>query len=269
MCLSPTGDSKEESKLLVARPVVCVFSEPTFRSEIVTQEIIGKPIKVHESKNGWLRCTLCDGYSGWIPSSAVCDDKVFRATHFVSKRFARANLEGRNVMIMPFGSYVDVESIEGRRCLVRLPGMASCDMNLGDLKPISFLPYRLSMFKSILKEVIGTTYLWGGKSTFGFDCSGLVQFIYELLGIKLPRDSSQQAVVGEEVCTLASLEPFDLIFFASSGKIDHVAIHLGDLEIFHASGFVKIESLNPASLRFRKDLADKVSCLRRLRVDRL
>lgn len=265
MYLSPIGDSNGNKRVVVSCPVVSVFSQPTFRSETVTQEIVGRTVLVDDIKDGWLKCTLSDGYSGWIASSAVCEDQAFKPTHFVFRRFSKVSFEGANAMILPFGGFLEVNSIQRSRCLVKLPGQGIGCVSARDLKPISSLPYPFSMFGRILKEVIGATYLWGGKSTFGFDCSGLVQFIYYLLGIRLPRDSFQQAEVGEEISSMDSLKPLDLIFFASSGRVDHVAIHLGNLAILHASGFVKVESLRPGEVGFRKDLREKVACFRRLR----
>jgi cell wall-associated NlpC family hydrolase len=81
-----------------------------------------------------------------------------------------------------------------------------------------------------------------------------VQLVFELLGIDLPRNSSEQARCGVPVRRLEDLEPFDLLFFGETAKISHVAIHLGGLDMLHASGCVAIESLDPASARFREDL---------------
>lgn len=267
MFSSQISDADQAQVLIVSRPVICVYSAATFRSEMVTQEIIGRKVFAEESMDGWLRCRLSDGYPGWVPSSGLFNDPGFKPTHFVCRRFAKVTIKDGNTMILPFGGYVEVVSIEGSKCQIKLPGQAMVTANCRDFQPLSSLPYQLGMFKRIVKEVIGTSYLWGGKSTFGFDCSGLVQFIYELLGKKLPRDSCDQAKVGDEVYSIAMAEPLDLFFFGSYGKVDHVAIHLGNLDILHASGFVRVESLKPSDERFRKDLADKILSVRRLRVD--
>lgn len=267
MCSSLKGEPKATKTMIVGRPVACVYSDATFRSEMVTQELIGRQVDIEASRDGWVKCRLSDGYSGWIPGSALFEDSNFKPTHLVAKRFARVTLQDRNTMLLPLGGYLEVVSAEQSKFWIRLPGQAMGSGSSEDFKPISSLPYRSSGLRRIVKEVVGTTYLWGGKSTFGFDCSGLVQLVYELLGTKLPRDSYKQAEVGQAVSSIAMVEPFDLFFFGTSEKIEHVAIHLGDLEILHASGFVRIESLKPDDPRFRKDLAEKIVCIRRLRFD--
>ena len=111
---------------------------------------------------------------------------------------------------------------------------------------------------------VGTPYKRGGADRRGVDCSGLVQVVYEFLGFDLPRDSKDQAGMGTRVDSLEQLRPFDLVFFGDQGGIDHVAIHLGDLSIFHASGHVKVESLSEASGLFRRDLLMRFRFARRV-----
>ena len=85
-------------------------------------------------------------------------------------------------------------------------------------------------------------YLWGGKSTFGIDCSGLTQQVYKLGGYELPRDAYQQAELGEVLSFVEEAEPGDLAFFDNAdGKIIHVGIILGDYKIIHAHGKVRID----------------------------
>ncbi len=88
-------------------------------------------------------------------------------------------------------------------------------------------------------------YLWGGKSLFGMDCSGYTQMVYKMLGIKLKRDAWQQAEQGKVVNFLQESKAGDLAFFDNDeGRIIHVGIMLGDNEIIHASGRVKIDSID-------------------------
>lgn len=98
---------------------------------------------------------------------------------------------------------------------------------------------------------LGTPYLWGGRSKGGIDCSGLSQVCFKAMDIWLPRDASQQATCGNEVCP-CDIQRDDLAFFSSfstlhsslSTKITHVGICMGDGRIIHASGEVRIDTLD-------------------------
>ncbi|RYG37708.1 MAG: NlpC/P60 family protein, partial [Chitinophagaceae bacterium] len=92
---------------------------------------------------------------------------------------------------------------------------------------------------------LNSPYLWGGKTPFGIDCSGLTQMVYKLNGYALPRDASQQALVGEPLSFIEESESGDLAFFDNDeGRIIHVGLIMEDNYIIHASGRVRIDRLD-------------------------
>ena len=88
-------------------------------------------------------------------------------------------------------------------------------------------------------------YLWGGKTAFGIDCSGLTQMVYKQLHINIPRDAYQQAEIGTTVAFVGETRVGDLAFFDNAeGRITHVGIMLNNQQIIHASGKVRIDTLD-------------------------
>jgi cell wall-associated NlpC family hydrolase len=92
---------------------------------------------------------------------------------------------------------------------------------------------------------LNAPYLWGGRSSFGIDCSGFTQMVYMLAGFQLPRDAKDQAKLGETLSFIEEAEPGDLAFFDNEeGNIVHVGIIMADNYIIHASGKVRIDRLD-------------------------
>ena len=136
------------------------------------------------------------------------------------------------------------------------------------------LPAGLSPAVDVAQQFLGVPYAWGGESPSGFDCSGLVQYVYGQLGVSLPRVAADQARVGQPVASLADARPGDLLAFHD--PVDHIGIYAGNglMVVAPKTGdVVKVQAIpdEPTAIRrvlapanapsFRSDLAVQRSIL--------
>jgi len=198
-------------------------SEPFDRSEQVSQLIFGETFEVLEENEKWYFIeTSFDQYRGWI------DKKQFSPQVF-EVDFERV-----------YGLLSALEKFENKHILMPLGAFLPADMPFKLLK----LDEALNLFMSYL----GVPYVWGGKTNFGFDCSGFTQSFFKTIGVSLKRDAYQQAFQGVDVTLLSEAKTGDLAFFDNAeGKITHVGIILennGAFNILHASGELRIDLLD-------------------------
>jgi cell wall-associated NlpC family hydrolase len=102
---------------------------------------------------------------------------------------------------------------------------------------------------------IGVPYVYGGKSPKGFDCSGLIWYVYRQHGIELPVSSSKQASAGYKI-SKKEMRPGDLVFFQSRGRVNHVGLYIGDGMMIHAPGSgKKVRKANLSDDYYQKTFA--------------
>ena len=231
--------------------VVPVRQEPAHTSELVTQLLFGDHYEVSErSTNGkWLKIrNHFDLYAGWIDSKQhhginreyfqYFSDAEFKITTDISSTL----LYNKAPLTVLMGSVIPISSTE----LFKMEEQFAFNgeaKNLGQKREYEFL-------KATALKYLNAPYLWGGRTPFGIDCSGFTQMVFRICGYQLMRDAFQQSSQGKPVNSLAESKPGDLAFFSNdNNKISHTGIVIGADKIIHASGRVRIDSLDDKGIR--------------------
>ena len=229
------------AEVICVVPVAPIRAEGSHRAEMVSQILFGETATIiHETKDFYQIQMHQDGYEGWcqklqlqiLPEGATIITKGY-TTNWVNN----AVFNGHPIQL-PLGTPI-VSDAQANFVLTYTEASLDPTNNV-------FTPEALEI---VVKQFLGTAYLWGGRSVFGIDCSGFVQMVFKLFNYKLPRDAYQQAEMGEAIGFLAEAKPGDLAFFDNEqGKITHVGILLSPNQIIHASAVVRIDPIDQAGI---------------------
>lgn len=235
----------------VIRPAIALRREPQFTASIETEALFGEAVIVYDIAAGWAWGQLeRDRYVGYLPADALRRGAA-ATTHRVSAIgtfiYSAADIKAPPLMHLSLNAQLAV--VERQERFSRLAG-GGFAVN----RHISERDRYARDFVDVAERLIGTPYLWGGRTRLGLDCSGLVQIAMEAAGLRCPRDTDmQQAELGSEVLVPASLEGLqrgDLVFWRG-----HVGIMVDGLMIVHANAHhmaVAVEPLAVAVERIRK-----------------
>lgn len=250
-------------KMLNTLPIINIRKEPSERSELVTQVLFGELYEVLDRRSDWLliRCTF-DQYEGWLSlyqhADLAADEQQTISQMLVACPVLEVSENGIN-KILPFGSSIAPLNND----------IKAEKLDLWQQSGRIVMPESLGA-ESIMKYAVmlmGSPYLWGGRSPMGYDCSGFVQVVFKVAGIPLPRDARDQAIVGEMIDFVDHAQAGDLAFFENeTGQIVHVGILDGAGSIIHCSGYVRKDSLDVHGIfnRQRNKHTHKLRFIKRL-----
>ncbi|SHM12708.1 C40 family peptidase [Mucilaginibacter sp. OK098] len=221
--------------------VIPLRAEANDRSEQVSQVLFGETFEITEWKDNWVKIiTSFDNYSGWIGQL-----QFNMLGHLAYKRIKQMpppithravtqawKITNNSILYLPMGS--SLSFLEGTTCRI---GDEKFEI-IGEIGETENMAVTATSF-------LNAPYLWGGRTHFGIDCSGFTQAVFRSQGVNLLRDACMQVEQGYDINTLHDAQLGDLAFFENAEKkIVHVGIMLNNERIIHASGKVKIDSID-------------------------
>lgn len=232
---------EEETHLIgiTLQSFIAVRKEASERSEMVSQLLFGECYDILDKESTWYKIRMhFDGYEGWIDQKLVVElsknetEQLKAIKPFILKTQTTPELKEKGRINLFPGSELLISSndheMHVKNTHIKFAGHLDKETSIEKIKDI----------------FLNVPYLWGGRTPYGIDCSGLSQIACKMRGITLPRDASQQVLKGETINFLEEAEAGDLAFFGDEENIHHVGILLDSNHILHASGWVKISKID-------------------------
>lgn len=236
---------------VVVVPVANMYSGPSEKLDVVSQALYGSNVTLLVARAEWSKIQTPDHYKGWVRSNHLRilltgnGYAVSGPTVKIDSLFANLYAEPdvtrhQPVITLPFEVRLEVippkngKAAKDRWLQVELPDQRKAWIQTGD---VTRDPKPLSIAESIelAKRFLGFPYLWGGRSSYGYDCSGFTQMLIRARGINMPRDADLQAAWSDVTkIDRSDLQPGDLLFFGSSlNNITHTGMYIGDGQFIH------------------------------------
>ncbi|MGA3026354.1 MAG: SH3 domain-containing C40 family peptidase [Bryobacteraceae bacterium] len=245
------AEAAPSANVVITAPVANMYSHANANADVVSQAIYGANAQIVGRRGGWLRIRTTDAYTGWVTATSVLRRPAYaRTAGFVEVESLFANLyreadvtKHRPLLTVPFEARLEVSPAgepagkdDPRWLRVRLPGGRKAWIQRGDVTSDP-QPRTVAEVLEFSRRFLGLPYLWGGTSTYGYDCSGFAQMLCRRRGVVIPRDASQQATwTGMVPVARDRLQPGDLLYFgASADKIVHTGMYLGNGEFIDAT----------------------------------
>lgn len=232
------------SKLTVKTAYANIYSNPQFSSQLVTQALFFETLEVISHHGNWFKVSQWDNYIGYIHKFYLFDDIADKEKKYIIKDrflFLYDSVDFKNIaMVAPFGCEIPAILVDNNYYTIQ-----SDNKYFFKEDSYIFKNDKRSEIIECSKKLIGSPYLWGGKTPFGYDCSGFVQQVFKSINISLKRDTSEQIKDKRmNSIDITSVNIGDIVFFDMEGNgVDHVGIWYGENQIIHCGGEVKIQSI--------------------------
>lgn len=230
-------------------PVANMYSKPSDQSDVVSQAIYGSNVVLVTARGEWSRIQTADHYKGWVPSRQLrivqtgsgyaTSGQTVQVESLFANLYREADITRHKPMItIPFESRLEViEEGKGKDegwLKINLADKTAAWIQSSDVVSDP-KPQTIPESIELAKRFLGLPYLWGGRSSFGYDCSGFTQMLMRARGVNMPRDADQQAAwTGLIAVERKDLQAGDLLFFGSApDKITHTGVYIGDGQFIH------------------------------------
>jgi len=285
--LLPTQEKERVVNAVITNSVATIRGEGRHSAEIVTQLLMGTPVKILKDEGNWILIQSPNRYIGWAYTFELVklsepEMQVYKESKkLIYNRqggfsYSKPDETSRPIsdlalgcifsVIDSTGEFYKVEYADKRQAFVRKTETLKAE-NWLKREPLG------ENLVQTAEKFMGLPYLWGGTSAKAIDCSGFSSNIYFMHGILLQRDASQQTLYGKLVDTekdFSQLEVGDLVFFGRKAsndlpeKVTHVGMYIGNTEFIHASGKVRINSFDASRANYDKDYVESFVRARRI-----
>ena len=250
---------------LVNESYANIYESSSFKSQIVTQALLWEKLTIIDKENNWYKISTHDGYNGWVNKFYLVDPFIYdnytflendKNWYWIIKPCVNLLSKHKSIFVS-YGTLLPCFENNSKLCVLMPDGTV---FNIDSKVLMNF--NKTYLIKDVLKhatKLIGAPYLWGGKSSFGYDCSGLVQVIYSIAGYPLPRDCTDQLkdsslyLIEEDEIRVG-----DLVYFEENKTAVHVGIFVNENEYLHSSGCVKLNSIDISYDNYDEGLFKKI-----------